>query len=259
MIDSKTPQDIAVMVQGGKRLGNILAELLRIAQPGIPLLEIDARASDFIKKSGGTASFKTVRDYKWATCLCVNEVVVHGIPTPYVLKDGDVLTIDIGLLYEGLHTDTAWTKITQNSKLKTQNSEEKEKFLNVGEEALWKAIEQATIGNRVGHISKTIQEIIEKARYNVVKTLVGHGVGKTLHEEPQIPGILKLPLEKTQELVEGMTIAIEVIYAMGEAEIVYDNNDGWTLASKDRSLTAVFEHTIAITRSGPLVLTKGDK
>ncbi len=267
MIDNKTPQEIAIMVEGGKKLGDILQMLLVMAQPGISLLEIDTRADDLIRQTGGTASFKTVRDYKWATCLCVNEVVVHGIPTAYILKDDDVLTIDIGLLYKGLHTDTAWTVEVKSQKsparIATQSvaggkvkSEDKEDFLKIGEEALWKAIDQAITGNRVGHISKTIQKIIESAGYSVVKTLVGHGVGKTLHEEPQVPGILKLPLEKTQELIEGMTIAIEVIYAMGDAEIVYDNNDGWTLASKDRSLTAVFEHTVAVTSSVPVVLTR---
>lgn len=250
MIDSKTPQEIAIMEEGGKKLGAVLQKLLELAQPNVSLLDIEKEAQIRIEEAGGLASFKTVKGYKWATCLCVNEAVVHGIPTNKKLISGDLFTIDIGMLYKGLHTDTAWTKIIGETDSK------KEKFLRVGEEALLSAIGQATIGNRVGHISKTIQEAIEGAGYSVVRTLVGHGVGKMLHEEPQVPGILKEAIEKTPELRSGMTIAIEVIYAMGDSTVVYNNDDGWTIATKDRSLSAVFEHTIAISEEGPTVLTK---
>lgn len=259
-MNTKMQTEIASMKEGGKRLGNILQKLLDAARVGVSLLAIEAMADDLIKKAGGTASFKTVKGYQWATCLCVNEVVVHGIPIAYELKDGDVLTIDAGMMYEGLHTDTAWTKEVKSHPsglgTKVKSSEEKEKFLKIGEEALWKAIDQARVGNRIGHISRTIQTIIEGAGYSIVKTLVGHGVGRNLHEPPQIPGFLKDTIENTMLLEEGMTIAIEVIYAMGGGEIVYDNADGWTLATRDRSLSAVFEHSIAITRDGPLILTK---
>ncbi len=249
MIHVKTPEEIAIMREGGRKLGTILDDLLVFSQPGVVLMDIEKRACDLIEKSGATASFKTVPGYTWATCLNVNEVVVHGIPTPYILKDGDVLTIDIGLLYKGFHTDTAGTKIIGVS---TKN----EKFLKIGQLALERGIEAARVGNRIGDISKVVQETIEGAGYSIVKSLVGHGIGRDLHEEPQIPNFLRGSIENTLPLKEGMTIAIEPIYAMGRGEIVYENEDGWTLATRDRSLTSVFEHTLAITTNGPLILTR---
>lgn len=245
---TKTPDEIVIMAEGGVKLGAILQKLLDKAQLGVSLMDIETLADGLIRQEGGAASFKTVKGYKWATCLCVNDVVVHGIPTDYVLKDGDILTIDTGMLYKGFHTDTAWTKC-----IGSQN-EETRKLLKVGEDALWQAIAQATAGNRVGHISQTIQRIIEGAGFGIVKTLVGHGVGRELHEAPQIPGFLKGPIEATPELVKGMTIAVEVIYAVGTGAVVYSNDDGWSIASRDGSLTAVFEHTIAITDGQPQVL-----
>lgn len=258
MNDTALEQKIGCMAQGGEKLGGILQELLAYAQPGITLRQIDVRADALITRAGGTASFKTVKGYQWATCLCVNEVVVHGIPTDYILRDGDVLTIDIGLLYQGFHTDTAWTKIIENRETRMENREGdgKRRFLNIGEEALWKAIDQARVNNRVGHISQTIQRIIEGAGYSIVRTLVGHGVGRELHEAPQVPGLLKGTIEETPLLVAGMTLAIEVIYAMGNGAVVYDNDDGWSIATRDRSVTAVFEHTVVITTQGSQILTK---
>lgn len=250
MIDIKTPEEIAIMREGGEKLALILEELLSFSEPGVVLMDIDKKADELIAKHNGAASFKTVPGYKWATCLNVNEVVVHGIPTEYVLKEGDVLTIDIGLIYKGFHTDTAWTKIIGES-----GSGEKRTFLETGKLTLKRAIETATVGHRVGDISKVVQETIEGAGYSIVKSLVGHGVGRELHEEPQVPNFLRGAIENTVALKEGMTIAIEPIYAMGKGEIVYENDDGWTLATRDHSLTSVFEHSIAITASGPYVLT----
>lgn len=238
---------LQAMREGGAKLGGILQQLLSMVQPGVSLLEVEARSQTLIRDAGGEASFQTVKGYQWTTCLCVNDVVVHGVPTEYKLKKGDVLTIDIGMQYKGYHTDTAWTKIVDG-----QNNA----FLRVGEEALWKAIDKARVGNRVGHISQAIQTIIEGAGYGIVKTLVGHGVGRELHEAPQIPGFLKSPIEATQKLEKDMTIAIEVIYAMGDGRVVYPNDDGWSIASRDGSPTAVFEHTVAVTDGEPEVLTK---
>lgn len=243
-------EKIQAMREGGAKLGAILQKLLQKAAPGVSLLEIETLADRMIVEAGGEASFKTVKGYKWATCLCVNDVVVHGIPTQYHLKGGDLLTIDVGILYKGFHTDTAWTKC-----IGSQNEDSK-KFLKTGEEALWQAIAQARVGNRVGHISQTIQRIVEGAGYGIVKTLVGHGVGRELHEAPQIPGFIKAPVESTPELISGQTIAIEIIYAMGSGVVVYPNDDGWSIATRDGSLTAVFEHTIAVTEGEAEVLTK---
>lgn len=248
---TKTKDELLIMTEGGKKLGRILSHLLSFSQRGVRLESIENLAQKLIAKSGGSPSFQTVKSYKWATCLCVNDVVVHGIPSAYVLKDGDVLTIDIGLLYKGLHTDTAWTK--------TVGKQEEEPFLKIGEKALWKSIKQAREGNRVGHISQVIGEIIEGAGYSIVKSLVGHGVGRELHEAPPVPGFVRGSIDKTEKLVPGMTLAIEVIYAQGKGDVVYANDDGWSIATADRSISAVFEHTIAITAKEPEILTKCTK
>lgn len=248
----KTPEEISVMKEGGSRLGTILKSLLQESAAGVTLVQIEKKALALIAQADGTASFQTVEGYKWATCLCVNDVVVHGIPTDYVLKPGDILTIDVGMLYGGLHTDTAWTKIISGE----PPDSDKERFLKVGEQALDEAINQARTGNHIGHISQAIQSEIEGARYGVVKTLVGHGIGVSLHEAPQVPGILQKPVEETLVLKEGMVLAIEVIYAQGSGKVEYVNNDGWSIATQDHSLTAVFEHTVAITGSGAIILTQ---
>lgn len=254
MIQKKTKEEISIMREGGAKLGTILDALLAMASPGISLADIEREADRRIAGSGGTPSFKTVKGYKWATCLCVNEVVVHGIPTAYVLKDGDVLTIDIGLLYGRFHTDTAWTKIVGNDS--SPQASKKEQFLSTGRQALEDAISLARIGNYVGDLSAAIQKQIEGQKYSIVKSLVGHGVGRELHEDPQIPNFLRGNSRNSYRFSGGETIAIEPIYAMGQGLIVYENSDGWTLATRDRSLTAVFEHSIAITEEGPIVLTK---
>jgi len=268
MIDVKTKEEIQAMREGGKKLWRILQKLLSESVVGISLQTLEDHAQKYIKNEGGLPSFSTVKGYRWATCLCINDEVVHGIPSPYILQDGDVLTIDIGMIYKGFHTDSAWTKIistplsfrppSRNLKMPDQVRHDrlsKETFLKIGEETLKKAISVAKAGNRVGHISQAIEQSITDAGYSVVRSLTGHGVGKTLHEEPMIPEYLDKPLERTPLLVSGMTLAIEVIYAMGKGAIVYSKDDGWTLASKDESLTAVFEQTIGIGESETSVLT----
>ncbi len=258
MINPKSPQEIEIMREGGKKLGQILKQLLQEVKPGITLVAIEELADQLIKEAGGSASFKTVADYRWATCLCVNEVVVHGIPTPYALKDGDLLTIDIGMLYQGLHTDTAWSlEVGHPDHLEKTGAacKQRQRFLQVGQQALISAIAAARPGDHIGHISSAIASTIEGAGYSVVHSLVGHGVGHKLHEEPQVPGILRTDSQKTPLLTSGMTLAIEVIYAQGKGDIVYDNDDGWTLATRDRSLSSVFEQTIVITATGPIILT----
>ena len=251
----KTPKEIAVMAEGGKRLGQILSELLADAKQTVRLEELEAKADKRIQELGGLPSFKTVKNYRWATCLCVNDVVVHGVPSTYALKHGDVLTVDVGMIYGGLHTDTAWTIVIGVNDGSEQYNE-RERFLTAGRLALREAFGQAIAGNRVGHISMAISAAVRKAGYSIVRSLVGHGVGKNLHEDPQIPGMLVQPLERTPLLVKNMTIAIEVIYAQGDGQVSYDTQDGWSIVTKDGSLSAVFEHTIAITSGKPFVLTE---
>lgn len=247
-------QKITAMTEGGAKLGTVLQELLQYSQPGVTLLQVEALAMKRIKELGGKPSFTTVEDYKWATCLCVDDVIVHGIPNERVLHDGDVFTIDVGMIYGGYHTDTAWSKIIGSDPYPKRRAKNKT-FLAVGQEALKKAIDQARPGNRIGHISKTIQQIVEGAGYGIVKSLVGHGVGEELHMPPQIPGYLRGSVEATLPLVKGMTIAIEIIYTMGNPAVYYANEDGWSIATRDHSMSAVFEQTVLITDGDPIPLT----
>lgn len=244
---------IRIMTEGGAILGDILQELLDTAQPHVRLQDIEDVAQKRIKEAGGTPSFMTVEGYTWATCLCVNDVIVHGVPSGQRLREGDGITIDIGMVYKGFHTDTAWTKIVHGPSFVVD--QDVQIFLDTGKIALKKAIDSARIGNRIGHISQAIQQTIEEKGYGVVKTLIGHGVGEALHMPPQIPGILRGPLEKTPKIIEGMSLAIEVIYTMGNPAVHYVHDDGWSIATSDGSLSAVFEQTIVIKDGVPIEAT----
>src|SRR3989338_4921619 len=259
MIDIKKSEDIEKMCRGGKILAEVITEVLRNVKPGVSELELDKLAEKLIRQKGAEPGFKKVRGYKYSTCVSTNDIVVHGVPTSYKFKAGDVVGIDCGVFYKGFHTDMAETLrvSAQNSKLKTQNSKDEiDKFLDAGKRALKEAIKVAKVGNRIGHISKTIQDVVEGTGYSVVRSLIGHGVGRNLHEEPEIPGFLEGPIEETPLLKKGMTIAIEVIYNRGKPDVVYANSDGWTIKTKDGSLSGVFERTVAITEKGSVVLTK---
>lgn len=251
MINIKTKEEIEKMKTGGKILSEVMWELVKNVKPGFSELELDQLAEKLIREKGGEPGFKKVDGYKYSVCMSTNDVVVHGIPTDYRFKEGDIVGIDCGVYYEGFHTDMSETGRV-GSKLKNDSIDE---FLFTGREALTKGIEAAIVGNNIGHISKAIQDIVEGKGYSIVRSLVGHGVGHELHEEPEVPGYLADPIEQTPKLTEGMVIAIEVIYNMGDSELVFANKDGWTLKTKDGSLSGLFERTVAITRNGPLVLT----
>ncbi len=255
MIDIKTEKEIKIMQEGGRILSRVLKELLQNIKPGVTELEIDQLAEKLIKENGAEPGFKKVKGYKFSICVSTNDVVVHGIPTDYKFKIGDVIGIDCGVFYKGFHTDMAETILVSNSKPQVKNPKI-DKFLETGRRALNAGIEKAKAGNRVGDISRTIQKIVEDEGYSVVKSLVGHGVGKDLHEEPEVPGYLAVKIEKTPILTEGMTIAVEVIYNMGKDEVMYKEDDGWTISTGDNSLSGLFERTIAITQNGPVILTK---
>jgi methionyl aminopeptidase len=251
MIKIKTPDEIKIMQIGGKMLADTMWEVCAAIMPGMTEIELDAMADKLIKEKGGEAGFKKVEGYHHATCISTNEVVVHGIPSPYVLKDGDIIGIDCGVFYKGFHTD-----MSETVRVGAKRQDEIDKFLKVGKKALEAGITEAKVGNRVGHISKAIQDIVEAENgYSVVKSLVGHGVGEELHEDPEIPGYLNGKIERTPYLKEGMVIAVEVIYNMGGPDLAFANNDGWTLQSKDGSLAGLFERTLAITANGPLLIT----
>lgn len=234
------------MKEGGEILGKVRERLLADAKPGISAIELDRIAEAYITRAGGIPSFKTVDGYKWATCICINDCIVHGIPGKYTLQKGDTVTIDVGLFYKGYHTDTASTIIAGESS--------GDHFLDIGKLALKEAIAQAVIGNNIGHISLAMQQIIEDAGFNVAKTLVGHGIGRELHMDPQVPCYLDKKIQDTPKLQDGLTIAIEAIYMEGKSSLMVDN-DGWTMRTRDRKRSGMFEHTVAVTTNGPVILT----
>jgi len=252
MIPLKTEKEIKIMKEGGKRLAWVFSQVLREIRPGVSLRQLDSLAERLIEKQGGTPSFKTVKGYKWATCININQGVVHGIPNDYRIEKGDLVSLDMGMLYGGFHTDMARTLCvrTQNSKLKTK----KLNFLEAGKNALRAAIGAAKAGNHVGHISAAIEKEIKKAGFSPIEVLTGHGVGKNLHEEPQIPCLLKEEIEKTPLLKSGMTLAVEVIYAENNPELVI-GEDGWTIKTADNGLAGLFENTILVTERSPIILT----
>ncbi|KKQ02160.1 MAG: methionine aminopeptidase, type I [Candidatus Roizmanbacteria bacterium GW2011_GWA2_36_23] len=250
MIDLKTVKEIEVMGEGGKRLREVVNELLNKIKVGMMTEEIDTEAEKLIVSKGGESSFKKVDNYFWSTCLPVNEQVVHTPPSKRRLMNGDVLTVDIGMYYKGFHTDFATTLIvgeTENNRIIP--------FLDTGKNALYKAIKQVRIGNRLGHISQTIEKEICGNGYFIMKQLTGHGIGRKLHEDPFVLGYLDRSIEKTLLIKPGLVIAIEVIYSMGSEDIFHEKNDDWSIRSKDSSLTACFEHTVAVTEKETIVLT----
>lgn len=247
MIHFKSAEEIKIMAEAGRIAGEVLEKVAAAASPGVSTLELDKLAEESIKKAGGESGFKRVDGYYHTICTTPNEQVVHGIPTDRRLREGDILSIDLGVFYQGFHSDTAIT--VPIGKV----SEETKRFLQAGQEALYAGIREAQLGNHVGDISYAIQETLRRGRYGIVESLTGHGVGRDLHEEPLIPNLGQkgsgIKLEK------GMVFAIEPIYTNGSPE-VYLEDDGWTITSEKATLAGLFEHTIAITSDGPEVLTK---
>lgn len=254
MINIKTEKEIQAMIEGGKILSETLWEVLENAKPGISEIELDKLAEDLIVKKGGEPGFKKVKGYSHTICISTNDIVVHGIPTKNKLKEGDVVGIDCGVFYKGFHTDMSETIRIGDSKLRIKNNKI-DKFLETGKKALDEAIRVAVLGNRVGDISKAIQAVVTGEGYSIVRNFVGHGVGKDLHEEPEIPGFLVGSIKNTPLLKNGMVIAVEVIYNMGKGGVVIDH-DGWTIRTEDGSLSGLFERTVAIIPNGILILTK---
>lgn len=249
-INIKTSEEIEIMKEGGKKLFEIRNALAAKVAEGVSAMEIEELALKLIKASGGESSFKMVPGYKWCTCINVNEGIVHGIPKKeMIFKKGDLVSIDVGLFYKGFHTDTSTTVLLGSDK-------EKEKMLHVGKKALECAISQAVVGNKVYDISKAIEDVLIGAKLTPIRALTGHGVGRHLHESPFVPCFTKgdsrslnIPLEA------GLVLAIEVMYAKGSPEIMVEK-DGWTISTQDGKISALFEETVGITKSGPVVLTK---
>lgn len=239
--------ELELMRKSGKIASAALKKAIETIKVGVTELEVDNAARDEIYRLGGDLSYKSVPGYNYATCVTVNEQVVHGIPTTRKFEEGDLVSVDLAVIYKGWHTDCAWSVLVGDSVDQSfslsEDQEEQRRFLKVGEEALWEAVAQATPGKRVGDISNAIQTKVEGAGYSIVRSLVGHGVGRSLHEKPEIPGFGHK--DEGAMLRKDMTIAIEVIYAMGSREVVLEQ-DGWTFSTADKSLGGLFEMTVIV-------------
>jgi len=221
----------------------------REVRAGVTTIELDRMAEEFIRSHGGRPSFKGYRGFPASICSSVNDQVVHGIPGPRELKDGDIVGIDVGVELEGYHGDAAWTFPVG------EVSDEAKRLLQVTREALAMGIAQARPGGRIGDISHAVQSHVEAAGFSVVRELVGHGIGREMHEEPQVPNYG--PPGRGPRLMVGQVLAIEPMVNIGGAEVV-TGSDGWTIATRDGSLSAHFEHTVAVGATGPVILSDPD-
>ncbi len=244
MIKIKTHEEIQIMQKSGAIASKALKEVLRHVKVGVSLIELDKVIEQEILKNGGEPSFKTVAGYSYSSCINVNEGIVHGIPSDYNIKSGDIVSIDLGALYKGYHSDLSYTLEVGTNR--------HTKFLDIGKKALKEAISKCIPGNTLGDVSYAMQHIVEKSGYTVSRDLVGHGIGTDLHEDPYIPCYGKKGAGI--KIKEGMVFAIEIIYQMGSHELVL-KEDNWTLETADGSLSALFENTVAITKSSNLLLT----
>lgn len=244
----KNKTEIGIMAECGKRLAEIKSKLHEAVKTGVTALEVETLANELIKKAQGEASFKKVPGYHWATCVNVNDGVVHGIPKPeIVFKDDDLVSVDIGLLYKNFHTDTSFSKYLGKNP-------EKKKFLNVGRQALEAGIKEFKSENKVGDISGAIEDTLRKNGYSPISSLTGHGIGRDLHEDPRVPCMRLGSLDEEVELKPGMVLAIEVMYTEGKDRIKIER-DGWTISTKDAKIASLWEETVALTSSGRIILT----
>jgi methionyl aminopeptidase len=251
MITIKSPREIDTMAAAGRIVAETLALVARHTTAGVSTAELDQIAEEFIRSHpGARPSFKGLYDFPATLCTSINQEVVHGIPSPKrVLKEGDVLSVDVGVWLDGLHADSAATFPVGRV------APETERLLHVTQEALAAGIAQALVGNHVGDIGHAVQTVAEAAGYAVVRELVGHGIGASFHEEPQVPNYGKP--KRGPRLVAGMTIAIEPMLNVGTAD-VRTLSDKWTVVTADGSLSAHFEHTVAVGENGvpPRILTQ---
>ncbi len=252
MIIRKTPDEIERIARAGALVAETIAYVGERLQPGVTTGELDRVAEAFIRARGGVPTSKGYGagrgqvPYPAAICISANDVVVHGIPGRQRVQEGDVVTIDVGVTLDGYIADSAYTFPVGRVDPETQ------RLLDVGQEALGAGIAQAVVGNRIGDISHAVQEAVESAGFSVIRSLVGHGVGRYYHEDPHVPNFGSPG--RGPRLSEGMTIAIEPMITAGSPD-VYVRQDGWTIATEDGSVSAHFEHTVAITTDGPRVLT----
>jgi len=247
MIHYKNKEEIELMRKSALLLSATLEAVAKALKPGMTTLEVDDLVEQFIREHGAVPSFKDYRGFPRSCCISVNDEVVHGIPNAYALKDGDIVSVDVGVYLNGFHADSAYTFAIGNVKKEVLD------LMTATKAALYKGIEKAVAGNRIGDIAYAIQEHAEKERgYGVVRELVGHGLGRQLHEDPQVPNYGRRgsgPIMK-----EGLVIAIEPMVNLGTKEVAY-MDDGWTVATRDEQPSVHYEHTVAVMKGKADVLS----
>ena len=250
MISIKSQREIELMDKAGTIVALVHKKMKEVIKPGISTYEIDKICEQVIRDNGGTPSFKGLYGFPGSVCTSVNELLVHGIPSKKcILKDGDIISVDVGACYKGYHGDSAWSYAVGEIK------PEVKKLLEVTEQSLYIGLEQAKPGNRIGDIANAIQTYVESFGYSLPIEYTGHGIGKSVHEDPYVPNVGK---PHTLELLKpGMCIAVEPMVFMGKPHCV-TLSDGWGVVNKERSLSAHYEHSIAITNDGYKILTKED-
>jgi methionyl aminopeptidase len=249
MIYKKSPAEIAIMREGGSILGRALDEMSDAVKPGVTSLDLDRLFEEALARAGAAASFKGYRGFPASICASPNQVIVHGIPNSAPLEEGDIITVDLGVFYQGFHTDSAWTFPVGEVAPETQ------RLLETTKASLRAAVAEARPGNRLGDIGHAIETVVDAAGFSLVADYGGHGIGRSLHEDPFVHNFG--PPGRREKLTEGMTLAIEpMVNVGGPSSTVLE--DEWTVVTKDGSLSAHFEHTVAILPEGPEVLTVGD-
>ena len=246
MIMRKSEREIEKIAAAGALVAETIAHVGSLIAPGVTTAELDDAAGSFVRERGGIPTSEGYKGYPRAICISPNEVVVHGIPGPYRLAEGDLVTIDVGVTLDGYIADSAYTFGVGEIGADAQ------RLLDAAQDALAAGIDAAQVGNRVGDVSHAVQAVVEGMGFSVVRSLVGHGVGRYYHEDPHIPNFGEPG--RGPRLSEGMTIAIEPMITAGGPEVVVAE-DGWTISTADSSRAAHFEHTVAITASGPRILT----
>ena len=249
MIIRKSRKDIELMQRSGAVLAEVHDLLAPMVQVGVTTRELDSVAEAFIRKHGGSPTFKGYQGFPATLCTSVNEKVVHGIPDDVPLAEGDLLSVDCGVTLRGWVSDSARSYVVGGT-----GGGEAQRLIDVSYESLEAGIEQCHPGNTVGDIGHAVQQVAEAAGFHVIRKLVGHGVGRNMHEEPQVPNYGTPGTGPVLEV--GYVFAIEPMIAIGTVDIVEDPSDGWSIYTKDGSLSAHVEHTIAVTEDGPLVLTR---
>lgn len=250
MIHYKSNAEVELIRQSCQLANDSIAYVAAMIKPGVSTMELNDKADEFIRDHGGIPNFLNYHEYPYACCISVNDAVVHGFPTKDPLKEGDIISIDCGALKKGFHGDTAYTFALG------EISAEVKQLLRVTKDALYKGIEKAVVGNRVGDISFAVQDYTERRfGYGVVRELVGHGLGKDLHEDPQVPNYGKRG--KGNKLKDGLVIAIEPMINLGGKE-VYNDKDGWTVRTADGKPAAHYEHTVCVRKNKADVLSSFD-